>query len=79
MCSVLKQFHTITKVKAEVDQFLDGLNTMGVLQMIRQHSDLMKMFFVPTENIRLSRGEANFWYKFIPAKRNHCTLRDSNP
>ena len=48
-------------MKAEVDQFLDGLNTMGVLQMIRQHSDLMKVFFVPTENIRLSRGEANFW------------------
>ena len=59
--SVLKQYHTITKVKLEVDQFLEELETLGVLKMMRQQSDLMKVFFVPTANLELTRGEAYFW------------------
>jgi len=76
--SVLKQYHTITKVKAGVSQFLDGLNTMGVLQMIRQHSDLMKAFLVPTENIRLCKVlECTIW-KFMLTLKITATLRNSD-
>ena len=57
MCSTLKQYHTITKVKAELDQFLEGLETMGVLCMTKQHSDVMKVFFVASDNTKLQRGE----------------------
>lgn len=60
MCSVLKHYYTIAKVKPEIDQFLEGLETLGVLEMMRQCSDLMKVFFVPTDDIVLTRGEMYF-------------------
>ena len=46
MCSTLKQYHTLTKVKAELDQFMEGLESMGVLGMTREHSNEMKVFLL---------------------------------
>ena len=57
MCSTLKQYHTITKIKAELDQFMEGLETMGVLNMMKQHSDVMKVFFVTSDDTKLTRCE----------------------
>ena len=57
MCSTLKQYHTLTKVKAELDQFMEGLQSMGVLRMTREHSDKMKVFFVANDSIKLQRGK----------------------
>lgn len=57
MCSILKQYHTITKVKAELDQFIEGLETMGVLNMMKQQSEIMKLFFVADDKTKLTRGK----------------------
>jgi len=56
MCSILKQYHTITKVKAELDQFSEGLEAMGVLQMMKREKDAMKVFFIQTAENKLTRG-----------------------
>ncbi|XP_065917601.1 uncharacterized protein [Dysidea avara] len=47
MCSSIKNYHTLTKVKAETDQFMEGLEALGVLQMIKDNEELMKVFFLP--------------------------------
>ena len=57
MCSILKQYHTITKVKAELDQFMEGLETMEVLNMMKQQSEIMKLFFVADDKTKLTRGK----------------------
>ena len=31
---VLKNFHCIIKVKAEIDQFIEGLNTLDIVNVI---------------------------------------------
>ena len=57
------------KVKAELDQFLEGLETMGVLCMTKQHSDVMKMFFMASDNTKLQRGEL---YMYIVYAKKGC-------
>ena len=41
MCRRLKQYHMITKVKAEIGQFMERLETMGVLNIMKLHSSLI--------------------------------------
>lgn len=42
-------------MKAETDQFFDGLDVLGVMSMVRKYPDLMKPLFVP-ENVPLTKG-----------------------
>lgn len=42
-------------MKAETDQFFDGLDVLGVTSIVRKYPDLMKPLFVP-ENVPLKKG-----------------------
>ena len=44
--SALVDYHCLLKVKAAMDQFCDGLQQMGVLQLVRTHPKLLKPLFV---------------------------------
>ena len=37
---VLLDYHCLLKVKAEMDQFAEGLKSLGVLDMMKRHPDL---------------------------------------
>ena len=43
---VLKLYHTLIKVKAEIDQFVDGLQCLGIDWYIKQYPELMESVFV---------------------------------
>ena len=42
-------------MKAETDQFIDGLNVLGIVQMAKKYPQLMKPLFIPTEN-QINKG-----------------------
>ena len=43
---VLKRYHCVIKVKAEIDQFLDGLKLLKIDKYISRHPEIMKVFFI---------------------------------
>ena len=43
---VLLDYHCLLKVKAEMDQFVEGLKSLGVLEMVKCHPDLFAPLFV---------------------------------
>ena len=52
---VLKRYHTLIKVKAEIDQFVEGLQCLGIDHLIKEHPDLMEPLFV-NKNKSLTAG-----------------------
>ena len=52
---VLKRYHTLIKVKAEIDQFIEGLQCLGIDHLIKEHPDLMEPLFV-NKNKSLTAG-----------------------
>ena len=52
---MLLQYHLFAKVKAEMDQFTDGLKALGFLDLLRQNPPLWEEYFVATETV-LSPG-----------------------
>lgn len=55
--STLRHYYSFISVKAEIDQFAEGLATFGVLDMIRQHSQFMRPLFVSVAREKLNKGE----------------------
>ena len=43
---VLKRYHYVIKVKADIDQFLDGLKLLKINKYISRHLEIMKVLFV---------------------------------
>ena len=43
---VLKRYHTLIKVKAEIDQFIEGLQCLGIDRCIKEHPELKEPLFV---------------------------------
>ena len=54
--SSLIDYHCILKVKAEMDQFLDGLSIFGILDAVRAKPDVMKPLFVMQSSKKISAG-----------------------
>ena len=48
--------HVILRSKAEMDQFTEGLQTCGVLDVLRQYSTLTRDFFTIDGNSKLTTG-----------------------
>ena len=55
--SALVDYHCLLKVKAAMDQFCDGLQQVGVLQLVRTHSKLFKPLFVADTSRALTPGK----------------------
>ena len=43
---VMATYHTLVKVKAQIDQFVDGLRSVSVYEQIKNYPDLMQPLFV---------------------------------
>ena len=54
-------YHSLVKIKAELDQFIEGLNTLDVLSFIRKHSKLMGTLFCHQLS-KLSKGRLDCTY-----------------
>ena len=44
--SLLLNYHCILKVKGEMDQFREGLESLGVMKALSRNASLLKLFFV---------------------------------
>ena len=47
--SVIIDWHSLIKIKPELDQFVDGLKTLGTHEAIKQYPHLMTPFFTKKE------------------------------
>ena len=54
--SALLDYHCMLKVKAEMDQFAEGLMSLGVLEMVKHHPDLFAPLFVDDGSPPLGLG-----------------------
>ena len=54
--SILLDYHCMLKVKAEMDQFAEGLKTLGVLDMVKNYPDLFSSLFVDDGSPPLTSG-----------------------
>lgn len=54
---VLKLYHTLIKVTAEIDLFVDGLRCLGIDWHIKQYPELMESVFVNMPRKRLTAGK----------------------
>ena len=55
--NALLSYHLIAKVKAELDQFIEGLHTFDFLSLVKADPETWKIFFVYAEN-RLTPGKS---------------------
>ncbi len=55
--SALLDYHCMLKVKAEMDQFSEGLADVGVLKYVKKYPDLMKSLFICDESKLITAGE----------------------
>ena len=55
--SALVDYHCLLKVKAAMDQFCDGLQQVGVLQLARTHPKVLKPLFVADTSKALTPGK----------------------
>ena len=55
--SAIRDYHSLIKIKTELDQFSDGLKMLGVLQAVKEHPDLMAPLFTKHETAkRVNKG-----------------------
>jgi len=54
--SVLRDYNSVIKSKAELDQYCEGLKTMSVFESIQGHPSLMSPFFIP-QSSNLCKGK----------------------
>ena len=48
--SALVEYHLMAKMKAEMDQFKEGLNVLGFLDTVRRKPDMWEPFFMYHES-----------------------------
>ena len=54
--AALALHHCILSIKAELDQLCEGLKCMGVLEVIRQNTDIFLPYFLASGNTTLTAG-----------------------
>lgn len=56
MVQTIALHHVLLKAKAEMDQFMQGLNALGVLTAIKAHPNLFEAYFSIDVNSSLTAG-----------------------
>ena len=56
----LKQYHCMIKLQAEMDQFCQGLDELGILQYVREHPAVMRQLFV-CDKLSLNLTAGMWW------------------
>ncbi len=52
----LRDYHTLVKIKPELDQFSDGLETLNVLPTMKKYPSIMSSLFVDRGKDYLNKG-----------------------
>ena len=55
--SALLDYHCLIKVKAAMDQFCEGLQQVGVLQLVKTHPSILKPLFVADTSRAFTPGK----------------------
>ena len=56
VCSALADYHLMAKAKGAMDQFIDGLNSFGLLVVMKQNPVLWEPLFLRSVSAGLTRG-----------------------
>lgn len=48
LCKAVREYHTLIKVLPEINQFGEGLESLGVLEMMRKYPELLQSYFTNT-------------------------------
>lgn len=56
LIKALKDYYGLIKYLLEIEQFLEGLEVLGVASMIKEYPQLMRELFVKTEKKIINRG-----------------------
>ena len=67
---VMAIYHTIVKIKAQIDQFMEGLKTLLLDQQIRRNPDAMLPLFVPQPDKKLTAGNCAMHCNYVAI--NYC-------
>ena len=70
--NALLNYHLIAKVKTELDQFREGLDTFGFFYMVKRDPDIWKPFFVFSVN-HLTPGLCDTYTESL----SYCALKKS--
>ena len=54
--SALVDFHCLLKVKAAMDKYMEGLDELGILEMLKEHLGAMRPLFVSPSEHLISSG-----------------------
>lgn len=54
--AALRDHHTLVKIKPELDQFLDGLKTLGVLDEVKKYPSLMEPYLLNMKKVDINKG-----------------------
>eukprot|EP00731_Ephydatia_muelleri_P030130 Em0021g653a len=72
LVSVIVDYHCIVKCIAMMDQFRQGLNLLGVLDMVQMHPHIMKKFFVHHNRVLSCDALIDVFGHFcLKRRRNH--------
>ena len=71
---VLLEYHLFVKVKAEIDQFVDGLKTLGFLGCLMKNPSMWESFFLPPK-VTLTPGQNPPSYVTVYVSLLHYSYR----
>ena len=68
--SALMEYHLMAKMKAEMDQFKEGLNVLGFLDIVKRKAGLWEPFFIHCESnvlgfLDIVKRKAGLWEPFF--------------
>ena len=64
---VLLDFHLMARVKTDMDQFRDGLNMFGFLDMVKTDPEIWRPYFM-CEDAKLTPGKMYIMYAWLHTK-----------
>ena len=56
LCKAVREYHTLIKVLLEINQFGEGLESLGVLTMMRKYPNLLQPYFINTGKKPVNKG-----------------------
>lgn len=69
--NVMAIYHTILKVKAQLDQFLEGLKSLLIDKQIKLHPDVMQPLFVYQPSKKVTAGKCAIILQ-LNINKNNC-------
>lgn len=55
--TAIRDYHTLVKIKPEIDQFADGLKVLNVLEHMKKYPSVMAPLFVDEGDAYLNKGK----------------------